>query len=176
MRAKRYGTGTGKTVRDRYRQNGTGPVRAKRYGTGTGKTIRDGYGQNGAGPVRAKRYGTGRGKTLRGPYGQNDTGPIRAKRYRTGTGKTVWDRYGKNGTGPIRSTVRALYRARCGHGTWPAPFPVCSPYGQRTGPLWVPVPWVPVPRIVVTAPTMPVRACLLGLFLLIVSSGALFIT
>ena len=34
-----------------------------------GKTLRDRYGQNATGPVRAKRYGTGTGKTLRGPYG-----------------------------------------------------------------------------------------------------------
>ena len=51
MRAKRYGTGTGKTVRDLHGQNSTGPVRAKRYGTGTDKTVRahTGYG---AGAVR----------------------------------------------------------------------------------------------------------------------------
>ena len=96
---------------------------------------------------------------------------MRAKRYGTGTGKTVRELQGQNGTEPIRATVRALYGARCGRGTWPAPFTVCSPYGQRTGPLWV-----PVPPVVGTAPTMPVRACLLGLFLFIVSSGALFIT
>ena len=78
---------------------------------------------------------------------------------------------GQNGTGPIRATVRELDGARCGRGTWPAPFHMCNPYGQRTGPLWV-----PVPPVVGTAPTMPVRSCLLGLFLLIVSSGALFIT
>ena len=53
----------------------------------------------------------------------------------------------------------ALYGTRCGRCTWPAPLTVCSPYGQRTGALWVPVPPV-------VGPTMPVRACLLELFLL----------
>ena len=98
--------------------------------------------------MRAKRYGT--------RHGQDGTGPVGAKRYGAHTGY---------------DTVRALCGARCGRCTWPAPFPVCSPYGQRTGPLWV-----PVPPVVGTAPTMPVRACLLRLFLFIVSSGALSIT
>ena len=99
-------------------------------------------------------------------YRQTFTGPVPLGQHE---GKTVRDRYGQNGT--VAHTVRALYGARRGRGTWPASFPVCSPYGQRTGPLWV-----PVPPVVGTAPTMPVRACLLGLILLIVSSGALFIT
>ena len=88
---------------------------------------------------------------------------IRAKH---GTGRIGAKRYGAHmgyGAGAVR--------ARCGRGTWPAPFTVCSPYGQRTGPLWV-----PVPPIVGTAPTIPLRACLLGLFLVIVSSDALFTT
>ena len=44
MGAKRYGGGTGKTVR--------GAIRAKRYRGGTGKTVRGRYGQNGTGAVR----------------------------------------------------------------------------------------------------------------------------
>ena len=78
MRAKRFGTGTGKTVRG-----------------GTGKMVRGPYRQNGTGSVRAKRYGTGTGKTVRGPYGQNGTGPVRAKQYGTVRGKTVRDLQGK---------------------------------------------------------------------------------
>ena len=54
----------GKTVR-----GGTEPVRAKRYRTGTGKTIRDRYGQIGTGPARAKQYGNCRGKTVRAHTG-----------------------------------------------------------------------------------------------------------
>ena len=139
MRAKRYGIGTGKTVRDQ-----------------SGKTVRVPHGQNCTWPVGAKRYGTGRGKTARGPYGLNGTGPVRAKRYGAHTGY---------GAGAVRDTVWARYVAR----TFPRVQPVRATYrahlGARTN--------IPV---VGTAPTMPVRACLLGLFRLIVSSGALFIT
>ena len=53
MGAKRYRGGTGKTVRGRYGENGTGAVRAKRYGGGTGKTVRGRYGENGTGAVGA---------------------------------------------------------------------------------------------------------------------------
>ena len=38
-----------------------GNMEAKRYGGGTGKTVRGHYGQNGTGAVRAKRYEDGRG-------------------------------------------------------------------------------------------------------------------
>ena len=123
MRAKWYGTAMGKTVQDRYGQNGTGPVRAKqyravrakRYKTGTSKTVRGPYEQNGTGPVGAKKYGTGRGKTVRGPYGQDGTGPV-----------------GQNGTGPIRATVWARYVARTFHRVQPVLATYRGPLGART--------------------------------------------
>ena len=122
-----------------------------------GKKVRDGYGQNGTGPVRAKRYGTGRVKTLRGPYGQNGTGPVRAKRYGAHTGY---------GAGAVRGTVWARYVAR----TFPRVQPVRATYRAPLGARTMDA------RTIGTATTMPVRACSLGLILLIVSSGALFIT
>ena len=61
----------GKTVR--------GAVRAKRYGGGTGKTVRGGStGKTVQGAVRAKRYGGSTGKTVRGRYGQNGRGAVGA--------------------------------------------------------------------------------------------------
>ena len=122
-------------------------MRAKRYGTGTGKTVRDGDGQNGAGPVRAKRYGTGRGKTLRGPYGQNGTGPVGAKRYGTGTGKTVRGPYGLrcglctgHGVGAVRGPRLSPCAARTGNmqGPFGCPYHGCPyhrdwPYHARKG-------------------------------------------
>ena len=81
---------------------------------------------------------------------------------RVGKGKIVWGRYGQIGTGPIPGryqlvretqgqTHPGLVRAKqygpcmgkvqargCG-GMGPARFPVCSPDGQHTGPLTMPV-------------------------------------
>ena len=117
MKAKRYGA-----VRNRYGQNGTGPVRAKQYGTGTGKTVWDRYMQNGTGPVRAKRYRTGTGKTIRDRYGQIGTGPARAK-------QSVRELQGQNGTGPY-----GLRCGRCtGHGVGAVRGPHLSPCAARTG-------------------------------------------
>ena len=115
--------------------------------------------------MRAKRYGTGRGKTLRGPYGQNGTdlqgqngtGPVGAKRYGAHTGY---------GAGAVRGTVSARYVARSFPRVQPVRATYRAPFGARTMDA----------RTIGTATTMPVRACLLGLILLIVSSGALFIT
>ena len=79
-------------------------------------------------------------------------GPVRAKRYGAHTGY---------GAGAVQGTVWARYVAR----TFPRAQPVRATYKAPLG-----------ARTIGTAPTMSVRACLLGLILLIVSSGALFIT
>ena len=110
METKRYGTGTGKMVRDRYGLNCTGPVGAKRYGTGTGKMVRDRYGLNCTGPVRAKRYGTGTDKTVRCPYG------LRCGRC---TG---------HGVGAVRGPHVSPCEARTGN--------VQGPLGARTACCW----------------------------------------
>ena len=115
--------------------------------------------------MRAKRYGTGTGKTVRDLQGQNSTGPVRAKRYGTGTDKTVRAHTGY-GAGAVRDTVWARYVAR----TFPRVQPVRATYRAPLGARTMDA------RTIGTATTMPVRACLLGLILLIVSSGALFIT
>ena len=117
----------------RYRKGNMG---AKRYGAGTGKTVRGRYGQNGTGPVRAKRYGTGTAKTVRGPYGQNGTAPVGVKRHGAHTGYgagavrgTVWARYVAR-TFPRVQPVQATCRAPLGARTaccWDCP------YHARTG-------------------------------------------
>ena len=127
--------------------------------------MRDQYGQNGTEPVGAKRYGAHMGKTVRDRYRQNGTGPAGAKRYGTGRGKTVRGHTGY-GAGSVRGTVWARYVAR----TFPRVQPVRATYRTPLGARTMGA------RTIGTAPTMPVRACLLGLILLIVSSGALFIT
>ena len=84
-------------------------------------------------------------------------GPVRAKRYGAHTGY---------GAGSVRGTVWARYVAR----TIARVQPVRATYRTLLGARTMGA------RTIGTAPTMPVRACLLGLLLLIVSSGALFIT
>ena len=85
---------------------------------------------------------------------------MRAKRYGTGRGKRYRAHTGY-GAGAVRGTVWARYVARTFHRVQPVRATDRAPLG---------------PPVDGTAPTMPVRACLLGLFLFIVSSGALFIT
>ena len=69
-------------------------------------------------------------------YGQNGTGAVPV-----GKGKTVWGQYALK------------YGARCGSGTGPARFLMCSPYRKYTGPLRVPVP--PIVGSDGTARTVP---------------------